>query len=108
MMGSLYAERAPGEVTMDAVLQYAWLRAQIGDASVAARFLDDALRGLSRAPASMLRSAHIPAALVRAMILRSQLAKSANDPTVAALWASAARQLWSKGDPVVAELLGGL
>lgn len=107
-MGALYAERAPGEVTMDAVLQYAWLRAQVGDSATAARFLDDALRGLSRAPPSMLQSAHIPAALVRAMILRSQLAKKAGDAEVAALWATAARQLWSKGDPVVVEILRGL
>jgi serine/threonine protein kinase len=104
-MGALYAERAPGEVTMDAVLQYAWLRAQVGDSTTAARFLDDALRGLSRAPATMLQSAHIPAALVRAMILRSQLAKKAGDAELAAAWERSARQLWSKADPMVAELL---
>ena len=107
-MGSLYAERAPGEVTMDAVLQYAWLRVQVGDSAIAAKFLDDALRGLSRAPPSMLLTAHIPAALVRAMILRSQLAKKANNPALAALWAKSARQLWSNGDPAIAELLRSL
>jgi hypothetical protein len=93
---------------MDAVLQYAWLRAQVGDSTIAARFLDDALRGLSRAPASMLQSAHIPASLVRAMILRSQLAKKAGDAELAAAWERSARQLWSKADPMVAEILRGM
>jgi hypothetical protein len=42
------------------------------------------------------------------MILRSQLAKKANNPALAALWAKSARQLWSNGDPAIAELLRSL
>ncbi len=104
-MANLYSTRAPGEVTMDAVLQYAWLRATVGDTARSIQFLDNSLRGLSRAPQSMLMSASIPAALVRAMILRADLAARTGDGATADRWSGAARQLWKGGDPEIVALL---
>jgi hypothetical protein len=56
------------------------------------------LSGLSRTPPGLLANYRLPAALVRVMILRSQLAKSVGDQSSAARWAAAARSLWGKGD----------
>jgi len=95
------AGSAPGEITMDAVFQQAWLRTAVGDSSKAARFIDRALGGLSRAPQSLLKGPIIPAALVRVMLLRADLADAAGDVNVAQRWRGAARSLWGRGDPEV-------
>ena len=104
---SFRAGSAPGEITMDAVLQDAWLRAALGDSAKAARAIDRALGGLSRAPQNLVRDATIPAALVRVMIFRADLADAAGDVTVAQRWRSAATALWGRGDPEVRSALAG-
>ena len=95
------AGSAPGEITMDVVLQEAWLRAALGDSARAARYLDRALGGLSRAPQNLIKDPTIPAALVRVMMLRADLADAAGDVNVAQRWRGAARSLWGRGDPEV-------
>ena len=90
---------APGEITMDVVLQEAWLRATLGDREGAAQSLDRALRGLSRAPANLLKGAALATALVRAMKLRAQLARDAGDTAAEQRWLEAANELWKGADP---------
>ena len=90
---------------MDAVLQYSWLRSEIGDSAGAAAFLDNALRGLSRAPTTMLMTAVIPAALVRSMLLRASLARAMNDLPTEEKWKRAARELWGRGDSLIQPML---
>jgi serine/threonine protein kinase len=97
-IAALHADFAPGEVTMDAVFRRAWLRDAIGDTPGAIAIAENALSGLSRTPPGLLANYRLPAALVRVMILRSQLAKSVGDQSSAARWAAAARSLWGKGD----------
>jgi tetratricopeptide (TPR) repeat protein len=94
----LHAERAPGEISMDVTFQEAWLSAALGDTASAVRLLDNALNGLSRAPPSMLDSPLSIAALVRAMMLRSSLAKADGDSGTAERWSEAVRLLWGDGD----------
>jgi serine/threonine protein kinase len=104
---SFRAGSAPGEITMDVVLQEGWLRAALGDSARAARYLDRALGGLSRAPQNLVNEATIPAALVRVMLLRADLADAAGDVTVAQRWRAAARSLWGHGDPEARQAVEG-
>lgn len=101
---SLTASRAgsaPGEVTMDAVFQNAWLLDALGDSDRAAATLDRALRGLSRTPPNLLSGATLAAILVRAMIFRANLANDAGDAATYRKWSEAANALWGRGDPEV-------
>lgn len=100
-LDAFHSDRAPGEITMDIVLQSAWLRATLGDSARAAGSLDRALRGLSRAPPNLLSGANLAAALVRTMQFRADLAASAGDEPTRKKWADAAAELWSGGDPDV-------
>lgn len=106
-LAAFRAGSAPGEITMDAVFQDAWLRAALGDTAKAAQSIDRALGGLSRAPQNLLRNATIPAALVRVMILRADLADAKGDVTVAQRWRNAAKALWGRGDPEARAALNG-
>jgi len=98
-LAAFRATLAPGEITMDATYQAAWLRAEIGDSAAAAVLLDNGLRGISRAPPDMLETPVLIASLVRAMMLRSELAWKMHDARLASYWAEAAFQLWGRGDP---------
>jgi hypothetical protein len=92
---------AAGEVTMDIVFQEAWLHTAIGDDAGAARALDRALKGMSRAPTNLLIGPVYPTAFVRAMMLRAKLAAKSGDKATNQLWLNAARELWSNADPEV-------
>ena len=106
-LSALHPGTAPGEITMDAVLQESWLRAAAGDTLGATTFLDNSLGGLSRAPPNLLARPMLAASLVRAMILRSQLASRAGDEAKAKKWSAAAVSLWQRGDAPMLELLRG-
>ena len=95
---ALHSDFAPGEITMDAIYLEAWLHSQIGQRDRAASELDRALRGLSAALPSLLRTSYVAACLVRVMALRADLATAANQHDVARTWASAVVQLWGHGD----------
>jgi hypothetical protein len=107
---AFHAEFAPGEITMDAVLRHGWLLSAIGDTAGAVRLLDNSLRGLSKMPANALRES-IAASLVRAIILRAEIAWKQNDRPAAEEWSRAALALWGRGDPEprarVMELMAG-
>ena len=100
-LSAFRAGMAPGEITMDVVLQEAWLRATLGDKTGAAQSLDRALRGLSRAPPNLLKGAPLATALVRAMKMRAQLAREAGDSAVERQWTDSAQELWRGADEAV-------
>ncbi|MGK2962261.1 MAG: serine/threonine-protein kinase [Gemmatimonadaceae bacterium] len=104
-LAALNAERAPGEITMDVVMNRAWLRAAIGDTTGAIVVLDNALNGLSRASPNLLHHYTLPSALVRVMLFRSELAAARGDTVTAAKWAGAADYLWGRGDPEIVSRL---
>ena len=97
-LGAIRSAFAPGEITMDGILEHAWLLTAVNDTAGAVRLLDNALRGLSKMPANTLREG-IAASLVRAIILRAEIALKQNDRRTAETWSSAAIALWGKGDP---------
>jgi serine/threonine protein kinase len=96
-----HSDNAPGEITMDAVYQDAWLRTAVGDSAGAALLLDNALRGLSVALPSILANPVEAACLVRATILRAELAAAMRRPAIAKARAAEAYQLWGRGDPLI-------
>ena len=108
---AIHAEFAPGEITMDAVLRHGWLLTAVGDTAEAVRLLDNSLRGLSKMQANTLREP-IAGSLVRAIILRAEIARKQNDRPAAEEWSRAAVALWGRGDPEprarVMKLVAGL
>jgi hypothetical protein len=105
-LAALWSPYPPAEITMDAVYLHAWLRAAVGDSAGAASLLDNTLRGLSIASPSFTANAIEAAGLVRATILRAELAASMRRPAIAKARAAEAYQLWGRGDPVITESLG--
>ena len=106
---ALHSENAPSEITMDVVLQDAWLKSAIGNIDGAVATLDRALNGLSKAPSTLVGSSglpgELPAALVRAMLLRSALAEQKADTAASARWREAVKALWGGGDPEIQAIL---
>ena len=100
---ALHSGNAPSEITMDVVLEDAWLKSAIGETAGAIAILDRALGGLSKAAPSLVGSsglpAELPASLVRAMLLRARLADQRGDRETSARWSQAALALWGGGDP---------
>ncbi len=97
--------RAPGEITMDVVLQQSWLRAAVHDSAGAATSLDRALRGLTHAPGNLLDGAKMGPALVRAMLMRSRLARASGDGATSSRWLLAAQELWANADSPLKAML---
>ena len=89
----------PGDVSPDAMYQEAWLLAAIGDTAAAIRKLDLSLSALPTFGNLILDDAPQAAGLVRAMILRADLAVTRGDVTTARKWSRAASVLWSNADP---------
>jgi hypothetical protein len=79
--------------------QQAWLAAAVGDSAGAAALLDHGLGAIPSYGQYVLDNVPNPAALVRMMILRADLASRARDARTARQWASAAVALWAGADP---------
>ena len=107
-LDAVYADMAPGELTMDAVLLKAWLLTAVGDTAAAVQLLDNSFLGLSKMPANTLRDAATAAALVRAMILRAEIAWKKRDAAAAQEWSRAAEALWGRGDTEVKSRISAL
>jgi hypothetical protein len=90
--------RRPGDLSPDFTFQLAWLRAAFGDTTAAIAQLDRSLRALPGLSPSALQEAGSAAAIVRAMILRADLAAKTGDFETARKWASSVALLWSNAD----------
>lgn len=88
----------PGDLSLDAYYQEAWLRANIGDSAGAASHLDRALTAIGAFSVAALKEPASAAALGRAMILRSSLAAGARDYRTASKWADAVDKLYAGAD----------
>ncbi len=87
----------PGDIAIDATLQEAAVLLAVGDSAAAAAHLDAALSAL---PVLQLNFDQVATtgSLVRAMVLRADLAARAGDRATAARWAASAATLWANAD----------
>ena len=90
------------DVTLDALYPEAAILAVLGDHRAALRWLRPTLDSLSMAETQHLAQAVAAGALVRAMILRAELAGQANNRAEARTWARAALALWDPPDDFLA------
>jgi tetratricopeptide (TPR) repeat protein len=93
------ARGLPADLSLDMRYQQAWLAAAVGDSAGAAALLDHGLGAIPSYGQYVLDNVPNPAALVRMMILRADLASRARDARTARQWASAAAALWAGADP---------
>ena len=98
--------RRPGDLSPDFVYLQAWLRSASGDTALAIVELDRTLGALPVVSGSALREPGSAAAVVRAMILRADLAAQTGDTTTARKWATAVSILWADADAELASDLG--
>ncbi|MGH8622556.1 MAG: hypothetical protein ACRET3_10485, partial [Burkholderiales bacterium] len=84
-------------VAMFATYQEAWVYLALGDTVAATLLLDQSLDNLVALRTSLLNPVDA-AALVRAMIVRAELAEGAGDAARAHRWAEAAHVLWRDAD----------
>jgi tetratricopeptide (TPR) repeat protein/TolB-like protein len=97
-----------GVPDIDGVYQNALVIGQLGDDTLAARMLDEALSGLPRSRRILLLVVSQAAAVPRAMLLRAELASRAGDPASFERWARSATVLWGDADPELREPIDAL
>jgi tRNA A-37 threonylcarbamoyl transferase component Bud32 len=111
MLDSLDASRRgirPGSISLDAILEEAWLADFSGDVPRAAARLDVALTALPTLSTLIVTEPAMAASVGRAMAYRAELASRLGDPSAAALWASRVLTLWGHAeaslDPTLARM----
>src|SRR5688500_19941204 len=88
----------PGGVSLDYIIQEAWLADFAGDPRHAADRLDIALTALPTLSSFIVTEPVMAASVGRAMAYRAELAARMNDPSSAELWASRVLTVWSRAD----------
>jgi hypothetical protein len=100
-MDSLTAGRRnmrPGALSLDNLVQEAWLQDLTGDPAGAAHRLDVTLNALPTLSTILFVEPVMAAAVGRSMAYRADLAVRLNDPATAALWAGRVLTLWGHAD----------
>jgi len=88
----------PGAVSLDRIIQEAWLADFAGDPTRAAQMLDLTLTALPTLSSYIVTEPVMSASVGRAMAYRAELAARLNDPSSAALWASRVLTVWAHAD----------
>jgi hypothetical protein len=88
----------PGSVSLDVLVEEAWLTEYADDAQSAASRIDAALTALPTLSAYIMTEPAMAASVGRAMAYRAELASRLGDPSAAALWASRVLTVWSHAD----------
>ncbi len=105
---ALRATGRPGDVSIDATYNEAWLLLALRDTAAATQLLDLSLNALPTLGTGLLHQVPQAAGLVRAMALRAQLAARAGDRPTLERWARAARTLWARADAALRPMLDSL
>ncbi|MEO8561521.1 MAG: serine/threonine-protein kinase [bacterium] len=108
MLDSLETTRRgmrPGAVSLDRVIQEAWLADFAGDPRRGAQMLDLTLTALPTLSSFIVTEPVMAASVGRAMAYRAELAARLNDPSSAALWASRVLTVWAHADANLAPTL---
>jgi len=95
----------PGAVSLDAILEEAWLAEFSGDVQGAAARLDVALTALPTLSTYIVTEPAMAASVGRAMAYRAELASRLGDPSAATLWASRVLTVWGHADTSLAPTL---
>jgi serine/threonine protein kinase len=88
----------PGDVAISGTYLEAKMRLAVGDSAVAAELLGGSLDAVSTLGTGLLENVDQAACLVRAMVLRTELAVRFGDSVTAQRWARAVATLWSEAD----------
>jgi hypothetical protein len=88
----------PGDVAITATLLESRVWLALGDSVAAARLLSRSLDALSTLGSGLVDNVDQAASLVRAMVLRAELAAAAGDGATARRWGGAAADLWGGAD----------
>jgi tetratricopeptide (TPR) repeat protein len=94
----LRALRRPADRTLDITYSAAWTLAAMGDRSEAMEWLGPVLDASQMYPPQVINRLANAGALMRAMILRAQLAQAGGDTATARRWAQPVVLLWSDAD----------
>jgi len=93
------ASMRPGDMAINLVVREATLRMHLGDTATASGILDMTLDAAPTLSASIFEHPLEGAMLVRAMVMRADLAAAGGDGATSRKWAGAAAQLWKNADP---------
>ncbi|HSD30954.1 MAG TPA: serine/threonine-protein kinase [Gemmatimonadales bacterium] len=100
-LDTLRASRAgmrPGDLAITGTLVESRVLLGIGDSAAATQLLDQSLDALSTLGSGLLSNVDQAASLVRAMVLRAELAERTGDAATARRWAAPVAELWSGAD----------
>lgn len=89
----------PADIMPDGLLPEAAALARLGDVSGAVARLDPTLRAIRFTSSQDLALSSQAGSLIRALVLRADLAHQAGDDETARLWARAVVELWARADP---------
>jgi tRNA A-37 threonylcarbamoyl transferase component Bud32/tetratricopeptide (TPR) repeat protein len=89
----------PADMTLDITYSGAWTLAAIGDRAAAVQWLDPVLNAAQLYPPQVISRLANAGALMRAMILRAELARASGDSATARRWARPVAILWRDADP---------
>ena len=95
---ALRVGRRPGDLAIARTYGEAKVLLAIGDTTAATQYLDQSLGAMATLGTWLLHDVQDAAALVRAMVLRADLADRAGDNTTARRWATAVVELWRSAD----------
>lgn len=95
------ASMRPGDMAINLTVRESALRLHLGDTATATRILDGALNAIPTLSASIFEHPLEGAMLVRALVMRSDLAVARRDVASSRKWAAAAAELWRNADPAL-------
>jgi hypothetical protein len=93
------ASMRPGDMAINLTVREGALRLHLGDTTTATRILDMTLNAAPTLSASIFEHPLEGAMLVRAMVMRSDLAVAKGGAASSRKWAAAAAELWRNADP---------
>jgi tetratricopeptide (TPR) repeat protein len=99
------AARRPADLTLDITYPAAWTLMAIGDPDDALEWLDPVLNAAPLFPPRSLSSIASSGALMRALLLRSRLARLGGDEAGARRWSEPVVVLWQHADPFLRSIV---
>ncbi|MDQ6635627.1 MAG: protein kinase, partial [Gemmatimonadota bacterium] len=103
--GQYRATSRAADLTLDITYTGAWTLAALGDRAAAIDWLDPVLNAAPLYPPEVISRPANAGALMRAVILRAELARASGDALNARRWANPVAILWADADPFLRPLV---